>query len=114
MQTLTATVGQPLTLDVYATDDGVTLRRELNPKTPPVLTVHWTKYRGPGKVTFAKDAPEVDRTSSKASTTATFSEPGEYMLRITANDYTGPTGASGQCCWTNGLVKVTVSGAETR
>ena len=84
-----------------------------SPKAPPVLTVHWTKYRGPGKVTFAKDSPEVDRTSGKATTTATFSEAGEYLLRITANDYTGPTGASGQCCWTNGLVKVTVSGAGT-
>ncbi len=114
MNAITASTGQPATLDVYASDDGVTLRREPNPKAEPVLTVHWTKYRGPGKVIFAKGSPEVDRASGKATTTATFTEPGEYLLRITANDYTGPTGASGQCCWTNGLVKVTVSGAGTK
>ena len=47
----------------------------------------------------------------KATTTATFSEPGEYVIEVVANDATGEGGGGFMCCWTNGLVKVTVSGA---
>jgi hypothetical protein len=63
---------------------------------------------------FAKDRPEVERIEpkdifhGKAATTATFSEPGEYVLAVTANDYSGEGGAGFQCCWTTGHVKVTV------
>ena len=42
----------------------------------------------------------------KATTTAKFSEPGEYVLQVTANDYSGDGGGGFQCCWTNSLVKV--------
>jgi hypothetical protein len=45
-------------------------------------------------------------------TTATFTEPGEYVLKVVAWDDSGGPGtvlADGfQCCWTNGYVKVTV------
>jgi len=48
----------------------------------------------------------------KAVTTATFSEPGEYVLRVLAWDDTGPQAfvmAVGfQCCWTNGYLTVDV------
>ena len=44
------------------------------------------------------------------STEAMFSEPGEYVLRVRANDASGVSGAGhSQCCWTNGFVKVTVT-----
>ncbi len=40
----------------------------------------------------------------------TFSAPGDYMLRVRANDASGVSGAGhAQCCWTNGFVKVTVT-----
>ncbi len=42
----------------------------------PSNHVHWSKESGPGRVTFA-DATTTD-------TTATFSEPGEYVLKLTA------------------------------
>ncbi|HXM51466.1 MAG TPA: PKD domain-containing protein [Pyrinomonadaceae bacterium] len=42
------------------------------------LTVAWSKFGGPGNVTFAN--------SSVAVTTATFSAPGVYVLRLTASD----------------------------
>jgi hypothetical protein len=48
--------------------------------------------------------------SGKAATTATFSAPGEYVLHVTANDYSGSGGGGSGCCWTNAMVKVTVSG----
>ena len=98
-------VNTPVTLDVWTTDDGVTLRPS---NQAPVLTVTWSKFRSPGEVKFADATPDVDRASGHATTTATFSTPGEYWLRLSANDYTGPTGASGQCCWTNGLAKISV------
>ena len=46
--------------------------------------------------------------NGKATTTATFSQPGEYILHIVANDYSGEGGRGFQCCWTNGQVKVSV------
>jgi hypothetical protein len=40
---------------------------------------------------------------------ATFSEPGEYMLRAQVDNFRAPDSSSGdQCCWTNGYVRVTV------
>jgi hypothetical protein len=69
-------------------------------------------------VTFAHERPTVEkadfhappaaRFSGKASTTATFSEPGEYILRVVANDWSGEGGRGFQCCWSNAQVKVSV------
>ena len=39
---------------------------------------------------------------------ATFAVPGEYLLRVQANDESGEGGGGFQCCWTNTYVKVTV------
>jgi hypothetical protein len=44
----------------------------------------------------------------------TFSEAGEYWLRVVANDSSGDGGGGFQCCWTNGLVKVSVKSGSTR
>src|SRR5262249_58005790 len=73
------------------------------------LVVLWTKFRGPGNVTFAQPRPTLDRANGgKASTTATFSAPGDYILRLQANDSSGDGGGGFQCCWTNAHVAVTV------
>ncbi len=53
-----------------ATDDGK--------PAGSVLTFQWSKVAGPGTVTFAN--------SASASTTATFSSLGTYILRLTASD----------------------------
>jgi hypothetical protein len=53
------------------TDDGL-------PNPPGAVTTGWSQVSGPGTVTF-DDASLVDAT-------ATFSEAGEYVLRLTAND----------------------------
>ena len=53
------------------TDDGV-------PNPPAQVTTTWTKVSGPGTVTFADAAA--------ASTTATFSASGSYVLRLTGSD----------------------------
>jgi hypothetical protein len=115
----TAKVGNPLTLTVWVSDDAkFTTSSGARPKDlgSPV-TVKWIKYRGAGSVTFAPDRPEVEKVdrkdtsapfNGKATTSVTFAQPGEYVLHVTANDYSGEGGAGFQCCWTNGQVKVTV------
>jgi hypothetical protein len=86
-------------------------------KTPSPVTVKWIAYRSPGAVKFGNERPEVvkaDRPGStapfngQATTTVTFSEPGDYILNVTANDYSGEGGNGFQCCWTTGKVKVSV------
>jgi hypothetical protein len=113
-----AKVGNPLPLTVWVSDDAkYSTSSGLKPRNPNPVTVTWTKYRGSGKVTFAKDRPEVEKVerkdtaapfNGKATTTATFSEPGEYMLHVVANDFSGEGGGGFQCCWTYGHVKVSV------
>ncbi len=83
------------------------------------VTLAWQKYRGPGDVIFANAQPRVDEVrgssipvkdvfNGKSTTTATFSQPGEYILRVVANDSSGVDGGDFVCCWTNGEVKVKV------
>jgi hypothetical protein len=110
-------VNEPISFTVWATDDArFTSPTGAKPKDlgPPV-TLHWTKYRGPGVVKFSEDRPEVkpdksktDTFSGKATTTATFSAAGEYVLHVVANDYSGEGGLGFQCCWTTAQVKVFV------
>ena len=117
---LSASVGKPVTLSVSVSDDAtmplIGTTGMDRPKTPPV-TVSWSKFRGPGAVTFTDAKPAVDLAktgpggsgvSGTASTTATFSEPGDYILYVVANDWSGVGGHGYQCCWTNAQVKVTV------
>jgi len=103
-------VGQPLTVNVWAEDDGKavgSIARGGRAGAPPTLT--WFKHQGPGSVSFSVPAPKVGP-DGMATTTAKFSEPGEYLLRVRANDASGVAGAGhAQCCWSNGFVKVTVT-----
>ena len=115
----TAKANVPFPIVVWASDDAkLTTSSGAPPKNlsgPVVLT--WTKYRGPGEVTFAKTKPDVEKIqrsdvklafTGKSTTTATFSQPGDYMLNVTANDYSGEGGGGFQCCWTTAKLKVTV------
>ena len=77
--------------------------------TPTVATVSLHKFRGPGAVTFDKLRLPVTTQGAQVTANATFSEPGEYMLRVQANDESGEGGAGFQCCWTNAYVKVTIT-----
>jgi hypothetical protein len=117
---LTATLPEPLVLTVWVADDATTPLAGPRPKTSPV-TVSWSKFRGPGAVKFSSETPPVEKTefkappsatfTGKAATTATFSEPGDYVLRIVANDWSGDGGRGFQCCWSNGEVRVSVKSA---
>ena len=80
---------------------------------PPDITVNWRKHRGPGDVVFEQNRiPLVTKRDAKlfleATTTATFSAPGEYIIRAQINDTSGDGGGGEQCCWTNAHVRVIV------
>lgn len=110
--TLSAVVGQPLTLTLWATDDGIVDLNRRAPEWP--VNVTWHKHRGPGAVTFSAAKPAIDHGDGKATTSATFDAPGDYVLRAQANDVSGEGGGGFQCCWTNAQVKVAVSGSSVR
>ena len=115
--TRTASVGQPLELPLFVTDDMKYTSGTSAPmaRERPPVTLRWSKYRGPGDVKFDKPRPDVTKVaqsegmfSGKSTTSVSFSEAGDYVLHVTANDYSGDGGGGFGCCWTTGLVKVTV------
>ena len=99
-------------LDLWITDDG--LPGDLDPlvirslqsgqrmRGGRRLSVEWTKYRGPGDVRFSDPSPPIE--DGAARTTARFTAPGAYVLRVLASDGSGLNG----CCWTNGYVHANV------
>jgi len=136
-QTLEAAVGQPLTLRLWVNDAGPTITfRQPEPAAgrgaPPAAgrggapgagggrggrgggpqaaaTLTWYKHSGPGEVKFGENPLRaMERVYTELTTTATFSAPGTYIVRAQVNDSSGNGGGGDQCCWTNGLVRVTV------
>ena len=106
------------TIMAWARDDMVQKMREQQRRRDDVdepraarFGMGWSKFRGPGTVTFSEIESQPDDTGL-ATTMATFSEPGDYVLRVLAWDDTGPQGfvmAVGfQCCWTNGYLAIHV------
>ena len=117
---LTTRASRPLSIDVEVTDDGLpppvdhdvfysrfeqrTAVAVRPPRVARGLQVVWSRYRGPGAVAF--DAAETAVQEGRATATATFERPGEYVLRAKAVEGPRPFGF---CCWTNGYVRVTVT-----
>ena len=118
--TRTAKVNQPMTIDVWAEDDGLYSSGSNAPLTRPESPVEVVigKYRGPGKVTIAKTHEHFEVTkggkpgedfAGKTSTTVTFDAPGDYVLHVTGNDLSGKGGGATGCCWTTAMIKVNVT-----
>jgi len=114
---MTASVAAPLPLHLWVSDD---MKFTSGTNAPPAgsrapVSVRWSKYRGPAAVTFDKARPELEKLpagaapfNAKADATAKFAEPGDYVLHVTGNDYSGDGGGGFGCCWTTSLVKVAV------
>ena len=111
---LRASVGTPLELTVWLHDDSV---REEEPvavrrrrREAPAMHATWFKHAGPGPVVFSAETEDMEGTNGMATTSVTFDEPGEYVIRVRADNFGRIDSSSGnQCCWTNGYVKVTVT-----
>ena len=140
-RTLTVSAGSPVAVSINARDPSERDPEDHRfAKTIP-LRVVWFRYQGPGEVEFTRHestpVPEVEEEEEEtpaaaaararrrpgpevislpeghgvATVNATFSEPGEYVLRAQVDNWSAPDSSSGdQCCWTNGYVRVTVTG----
>jgi hypothetical protein len=90
------TLPNSLVLTAKATDDGLPKPyrrtpsnpdRDAQPKRPRGVQIKWIQYRGPGKVHFDPDASAIVHGEPVTLTSkASFSTPGTYVLRVTAND----------------------------
>ena len=104
-----AKVGEPLDLGAWVARDA-----EAGIDERPI-NIKWFKHQGPGDVAFAERTAVVepdawaqeDDAGAKVTTAATFSAPGEYLLRVLA--FNEIREFEFQCCWTNGFVPVTVT-----
>ena len=137
-ETLTTRVGEPLTLTVWSSDPSERSREIMGVLYEDFpIAITWVEHQGPvgGNVSFQRvsepwqapgeeNATEEQRERNRlepyqdrlppwgASSTvaATFNQPGDYVLRVRADNFAAlDSGAGDQCCWTNGYVKVRVS-----
>lgn len=127
-----ATVGEPLQITVWARDnmDPDAARDSL----VAVRATMWV-HQGPALATIVAEQPpemedaseggrggrgrEEDRPNSveiplesdgAATFNVTFSEPGDYLLRVMVDNHNAVDSSQGnQCCWTNGYIPVDVS-----
>ena len=112
---ISASVDTPLPLTVWIHDDSVREEEPLAVRRrrgddAAVLNVTWFKHAGPGSVVFSPHTEPIAETEGMATTTATFEQPGEYVIRVRADSFGRIDSSAGnQCCWTNGYVKVTVT-----
>ncbi len=114
-RTLTTSVGEPLSLSIWASDpserpDDAT-RPDAGVEIPLGLTLF--THSGPGVAEFEQNEGEVGPRPGGAeaswTTTVKFNQPGDYVLRVRADNWTARDSSSGnQCCWTNGYVRVSV------
>jgi hypothetical protein len=109
-----AAAGAPLSLTVYVNDDSkrekesIAIKERAQAKS--AINVTWFKHAGPGPVVFSQPKTPIAETQGSATTLATFTQPGEYVLRVRGDIFgRTDTSAGNQCCWTNGYVKVTVT-----
>ena len=59
---------------------------------------------------FSTPEEAVADPQGRATTTATFSEPGEYVIRVRGDAHGNVDSSDAdQCCWTNGYWKVLVT-----
>ena len=118
--TRTTRVGTPLALAAWTEDDAkfASGTMALPKNLPAPVRVYWSMFRGPSPVAFDRENPANEILAGggvnapfrgKATATATFSAPGDYVLQVTANDFSGEGGNGELCCWTTALVKVSVT-----
>jgi hypothetical protein len=112
--TYTGAVKQPIPINIWVEDPKSPNEIELpgaaafRGMAAKVATISLHKFRGPGKMTVDKPRIPANTQGEMITPSVTFDLPGEYLVRVQANDESGEGGAGFQCCWTNAYVKVTV------
>ena len=101
---------QGLILSVEVQDRGEQIPESRFRSRAPV-GVHWVTHQGPGSVEFDAERQTIDAEGwGMARTMVTFREPGEYVLRVRADNFRAPdSGFDYQCCWSNAYLPVTVT-----
>jgi hypothetical protein len=105
--TLSARVGQPLTLWVYGEDRG-----ERDDAEMTEVNATWIKHQGPvgENVTFEPRTLRTPVGGGELTTTATFTQPGEYVVRVRVDNFTtSDSSFADQCCWSNGYYRIRVT-----
>ena len=105
-----AQVGVPITLTALVQDRGVRERYETEKDIYPV-TATWLWHSGPAEIVFSNASELIDSEGwGTAMTEATFTEPGEYVVRLRVDNFEAEdSGFDYVCCWSNAFVPVTVS-----
>ena len=85
----------------------VELSATVNPLNDETHLVFFFDHQGPAAVAFEPREAEVPGEGGEASTMATFSEVGEYLVRVTALQ--SLASLVQHCCYTNGYIRVTVT-----
>ncbi|MBZ5557719.1 MAG: hypothetical protein LAO77_10650 [Acidobacteriia bacterium] len=87
----------------------------ISSNTPPVVSLRSAAaaLAAPGSTTLTVSATD-DGAGGTASTSATFSAPGEYILQAVVDDGSGESAGNFgyHCCWTNAQLKITVGGVS--
>ena len=96
-----AIAGTPVTVKYSVADDKLALPQ----KRSIGVRLTWARYRGAGAVTIGDFTKSVDG-NGEASVTATFADPGEYVLRVEAMDNEIH---DFHCCWSNGYIHASVA-----
>lgn len=130
-------VGQQVELTVHADDKSVRDASDPRFQVPLNLRLTFKKHQGPGNIEFARhpNHPEVAASTGRrpvaggfpgnnnqpnvvvlpqprgtATVYASFSEPGEYIVKTVIDNWNAPDSSEGnQCCWTNVFTRVTVT-----
>jgi hypothetical protein len=122
---ITTSVGKTVTLTAYAQDRGHRDGYDVDSLFVPVGT-EWILHQGPAEPQFdkakitgrerARDQAGESGTESnntgwtEVSTQATFTEPGDYVIRLRVDNFEAPDSKfDNQCCWSNAYVPVTVT-----
>ncbi len=129
---LQTSVDRPLTLEVWTKDPSSYDSNDPRYAKPLDTRVSWYRHQGPGEVSFSahesmpfldtrpasplsRNAPPqhavaVKESVGPARVTASFSEPGEYLIRARLDNWrASDSDALDQCCWSNAYQRVLVT-----
>lgn len=107
---VTTRVGTPVTLSALVKDNG----RRYGLAEKEIYPVHatWILHQGPAgaRVRFSPETATVDGEGwARAETAATFTVPGDYVIRLRVDNFGAPDSRfDNQCCWSNAFVPVRV------